>query len=321
MLPRAVAGPPTATPTRRELVAELAEVVGALHEARFIVDEAVGGGADTGRSDSAVGPVAPEAVASARAMAARRSAGEPLQYVFGHWSFRTLDLLVDQRVLIPRPETEQVVEVALGEARRLHDAAVARSAGFPGGARGLVAVDVGTGTGAIALSLASELGSDVVAEVWAVDASADALAVASSNLDAVRARNCAMPTVSLVSGDWLDPLPVRLRGAVDLVVCNPPYVSEDEWVALHPVVRAEPRQALVSGPGRDGTPGFAGIEAVLVESLVWLAGAGVVVVELAPPQADPAARLAGELGYVGVRVEPDLAGRARTLVAHSEVPE
>ena len=99
------------------------------------------------------------AVAAARAMAARRAAGEPLQYVFGHWPFRTLDLLVDRRVLIPRPETEQVVEVALGEAP-------APAPGWPTPtgpttpvARGLVAVDAGTGTGAIALSLATELGA------------------------------------------------------------------------------------------------------------------------------------------------------------------
>ena len=88
-----------------------------------------------------------------------------------------------------------------------------------------------------------------------------------------------------------------------------------EWVALDPGVRAEPRRALVSGLGRDGTPGLAGVEAVLVESLVWLARPGAVVVELAPHQAGAAMRLARGLGYADVRVEPDLAGRARTLVA------
>ena len=105
-----------------------------------------------------------------------RAGGEPLQYVFGHWPFRSLDLLVDPRVLIPRPETEQVVEAALAEARRLVVA---------GPARPLVVVDAGTGSGAVALSLASELGDGVLREVWATDVSADALAVATANLDAL----------------------------------------------------------------------------------------------------------------------------------------
>ncbi len=303
--------------TRHDLVAELTQVVGAPHEARFIVDEAAGRG-------TLAGPIAPEAIASARVMAARRAGGEPLQYVFGHWSFRSLDLLVDRRVLIPRPETEQVVEVALAEVRRLVGGP--HAAGGDDGARGaneragLVAVDVGFGSGAIALSLAAELGPGILAAVWGVDASADALAVAASNLGTVLSRDRALPPVSLVRGEWLDPLPARLRGRVDLVVSNPPYVSADEWWALEPEVRAEPRRALVSGPGGDGTPGLAGVEAVLVESLVWLNRPAAVVVELAPHQADAAARLARGLGYADVRVEPDLAGRPRALVARAAMP-
>jgi release factor glutamine methyltransferase len=314
MVPRAAAGEATAPPAlaRRDLEAELEAVLGARHEARFIVDEVLRGGADAASPGTVVGSIAPEAVASARSMAARRAAGEPLQYVFGHWPFRSLDLLVDRRVLIPRPETEQVVEVALGEARRL------RTARNPDAAGGLVAVDVGTGTGAVALSLATELGAAALAEVWAVDTSADALAVAASNVDTVRRRQGGLPPVSLVRGDWLAPLPARLRGEVDLVVSNPPYVSEDEWAALDPLVRAEPRPALVSGPGRDGTPGLAGVEAVLVESLGWLERPGAIVVELAPHQAGAAVRLARAIGYVEVRVERDLAGRDRALVARTD---
>ncbi len=317
MVSAIAAGASAAGLTRHELVAELAQVVEAPHEARFIVDEAAGGG-------TLAGPLAPEAVASARVMAARRAGGEPLQYVFGHWSFRSLDLLVDQRVLIPRPETEQVVEVALAEARRLVGGPHAPGGDDgPRGANeraGLLAVDVGTGSGAIALSLAAELGSGILAAVWGVDASADALVVAASNLDSVRSCDRALPPVSLVRGEWLDPLPARLRGRVDLVVANPPYVSADEWWALEPEVRAEPRRALVSGPGGDGTPGLAGVEAVMVESLVWLSRPGAVVVELAPHQADAAARLARGLGYADVGVEPDLAGRARALVARVAAP-
>jgi release factor glutamine methyltransferase len=270
------------------LVGELASMPGiAPHEARFIVEEAAG---------------APEA---ARRMAARRAGGEPLQYVFGHWPFRSLDLLVDRRVLIPRPETEQVVEVALAEARRLR-------------ARGVVAVDAGTGSGAIALSLVTELDD---ARVWATDVSADALAVAACNAARVQQARvqagAGHAQVELAEGSWLDPLPAALRGRVDLVVSNPPYVSEAEWAALATEVRAEPRLALVAGAAGDGTPGLADVEAVLAEARAWLARPGAVVVELAPHQASAATALARELGYDDVRVDPDLSGRDRALVART----
>ncbi len=304
-----------AGPTRGALVAELAEVVGAPHEARFIVDEALGLGLVLGRPDPPTDPLGEEAVAVARRMAVRRAAGEPLQYVFGHWPFRTLDLLVDRRVLIPRPETEQVVEVALAEAHRL--------ARVPGAHRdgGLVAVDAGTGSGAIALALAAELGRRALREVWATDTSADALEVAAANLGALRARRGDdLPRVELVRGSWLEPLPGSLRGAVDLVVSNPPYVTEAEWAGLAAEVRTEPRLALVARPGSDGTAGLADVEAVLEQSWNWLARPGTAVVELAPHQAGPATALALRLGYDDVRVEPDLARRPRALVARIARP-
>jgi release factor glutamine methyltransferase len=300
----------TAGVTRGALVAELAEVVGAPHEARFIVDEALGLRLLLGRPNPPTGPLDDEAVATARAMATRRAEGEPLQYIFGHWPFRRLDLLVDDRVLIPRPETEQVVEVALREARRLAEQIAAT------GEDGLVVADVGTGSGAIALALASELGAVAVREVWATDASTDALAVAASNLEALRASDRgALAPVTLVEGSWLEPLPDARRGRIDVVVSNPPYVSEEEWPGLSPEVQQEPRQALVAGAGSDGTPGLAGIEAVLAQALGWLGRPGVVVVELAPHLADVATALARRLGYGDVRVERDMAGRRRALVA------
>jgi release factor glutamine methyltransferase len=290
------------------LVDELAAALGgARHEARFIVDEVLSQPAGGGRP----GVVPPGPAAAARAMAARRLAGEPLQYIFGHWPFRGLDLRVDARVLIPRPETEQVVEVALSEAREL----LARSPGL-----GLVVVDAGTGSGAIALALATELGPKVLQEVWATDLSAEALAVAAANLEVCRAGgdgggDVFLP-VELVAGSWLDPLPGRLRGRVDLVVSNPPYVTEEEWATLAVEVRAEPRQALVARPGREGDAGLADVEAVLEGGLRWLRRPGTVVVELAPQQAAAAQRRARQLGYGVARVEPDLAGRPRALVAH-----
>ena len=311
--------------TRGALVAELAEVVGAPHEARFIVDEVLGLGLGLGHPKPPAGRLDEAAVAAARALAARRASGEPLQYVFGHWPFRTLDLAVDDRVLIPRPETEQVVEVALGEARLLAerrapslDPAHRRAAWRD---EGLVVVDVATGSGAIALALAAELGAAELgaAEVRAVgatDASTDALAVAGSNLEAVRASHPGtLLPVTFYEGSWLEPLPGVWRGRVDLVVSNPPYVSEDEWPMLSTEVRREPRRALVAGPGSDGTPGLAGVEAVLAQAREWLRRPGIVVVELAPHRADAATALARRLGYAEVRVERDLAGRRRALVA------
>jgi release factor glutamine methyltransferase len=290
--------------TRGALVAELADVVGAPHEARFIVDEVLGLGPVLGQARPPTGLLSAAAVASARAMAERRAAGEPLQYVFGHWPFRQLDLTVDERVLIPRPETEQVVEVALTEARRLADHR----------GDGLVVVDAGTGSGAIALALATELGSGVVREVWATDVSAQALVVAAQNVEAALG-GALLPPVTLLEGQWLEPLPERLRGRVDLIVSNPPYVTEAEWPGLATEVRREPRQALVAGAGCDGTPGLADVEAVLRQSASWLHRPGAVVVELAPRQAGAAASLAAALAYGETRVELDLAGRARALVA------
>jgi release factor glutamine methyltransferase len=302
----AASGEAGAGVTRGALVAELAAVLGVPHEARFVVDEALGLGLVLGQPDVPSGPLDPAVVAAARAMASRRAVGEPLQYIFGHWSFRSLDLLVDPRVLIPRPETEQVVEVALSEARRLARAG------------GVVVVDAGTGSGAIALSLASELG-DAASSVWAIDASRDALDVAAANVARVREHaGTAWPPVTLLESNWLRTLPDELRGGVDLVVANPPYVSEDEWPELDDVVRAEPHRALVAGAASDGTPGLADVEELLLQSLVWLSRPGTLVVELAPHQADAAATLASRMGYSDVRVEPDLARRPRALVARVE---
>jgi release factor glutamine methyltransferase len=298
-------------------VAELASVVGAPHEARFIVDEALGLGLTLGHSNPPTGVLDDDVVSAARSMASRRAAVEPLQYVFGHWPFRRLDLFVDPRVLITRPETEQVVEVALSEARRLAGAGAGDSGGT---AARLVLADAGTGSGAIALSLATELGSRVGAEVGATDASTDALEVATSNLEVTRRAQPAatpLPPITLAHGSWLDPLPPRLLGGVDLVVSNPPYVSESEWDDLADEVRLEPRAALVAGAASDGTAGLADVEAVLRQARAWLRRPGAVVIEIAPHQAEAATALASGLGYAETRVEQDLAQRPRALVARS----
>lgn len=227
----------------------------------------------------------------------RRLSGEPLQYVLGTWAFRTLELTVDRRALIPRPETEQVVEAALD---------VLGDRPHP------VVVDLGTGSGAIALSVAVERPG---AEVWATDLDAAALELAALNRERTGA------TVELCRGSWYDALPDRLRGRVDLVVSNPPYVSAEEWPTLDEEVRREPRQALVAGDGADGTPGLAGVEAVLTGAPGWLVPGGAVVVELAPHQAPAAAAVARRVGLADVGVARDLAGRDRAVTARSAPAE
>lgn len=231
-------------------------------------------------------------------MVERRLAGEPLQYVLGRWSFRGLDLEVDPRVLIPRPETEVVAEVAIAEARRATAAA--------GDEGPFVVADLGTGSGALALALAVELDG---AEVWATDASPDALAVALSNL---RAAGTAGSRVRLAGGMWYEALPAAVRGRLRVIVSNPPYVTEAEFSGLAREVRDhEPLGALVAGPtGRES------LEHLVAGGLDWLEPGGALVLELAPDQAELMRAAAERAGYTDVAVHTDLAGRERVLVAH-----
>lgn len=281
-----------------ELWTEATAGVGSRHEARRLVERA--SGYDGAELVLHLGEAAPErAGVHVRAMVERRCGGEPLQYVVGRWGFRTLDLFVDRRVLIPRPETEVVVEVAL--------AALAALAGLPdaaGGRRRPQVVDLGTGSGAIALSVAAEVPR---ARVWATDVSAGALAVARANLAGLGSR--AGPRVRMCQGDWFAALPGELAGWIDLVVCNPPYVAEGEELPAE-VAGWEPRRSLVAGPR-----GTEAVEAVVGSAPRWLARPGVLVVEVAPHQAEVAVALAREAGLVDVEVHPDLAGRPRALVA------
>lgn len=282
---------PEARVTWRMLLAEARERLRSPVDARRIVERASGweGAEHHLRLDE---PVTVRSAAHFEQMVERRRKGEPLQYVLGAWSFRSLDLYVDARVLIPRPETESVVEAALGELRRLAP-------------RSPLAVDLGTGSGAIALSIAREMPG---VEVWGVDRSPEALAVARANAAGL---GRAGTSVRLVEGSWFEPLPAILRGQVDVVVSNPPYVGEREVDDLPPeVAHWEPRSALVAGP-----TGLEQIEAIVQEAPAWLARPGALVVEIAPHQRDSAAALALGAGFLEAEVRPDVAGRARILVA------
>lgn len=228
----------------------------------------------------------------------RRATGEPFQYVLGHWPFRKLDLMVDRRVLIPRPETEVVVEVALAELDRLGH-------GLGLGHGPAVAVDLGTGSGAIALSLVAERSG---VEVWATDASSEALSVARANLAGLGAPAA---RVRLAEGSWWDALPRTLAGRIDVAVSNPPYISSGEMRALDPgVTEWEPRAALEAGPF-----GTEEVGAILHQARAWLAPRASIVVEIAPHQAGEVRDLALDAGFLDVELHPDLSGRDRVLVA------
>jgi release factor glutamine methyltransferase len=230
---------------------------------------------------------APAAAERFGAAVARRAAGEPLAFVTGRAGFRRLVLACDRRALIPRPETELLVELALERVQHGR------------------AVDVGTGTGCIALSLAAE---GRVGEVVAIDRSADALALAAEN------RRRSGLRVSLVRGDLASALG---PGSADLVVSNPPYLTEAEWAALDPSVRDwEPRLALPSG-----ADGLAATGALLEDARRVVRPGGWLALEVDAARAAEVARRASALGWTAVAVHRDLYGRERYVLARrSEEP-
>ncbi len=225
--------------------------------------------------------VEPSAAASFGAALERRARGEPLAYVTGWTGFRRLKLRIDRRALIPRPETEGLVELVLQRA-----------------AGGRVA-DVGTGSGCIALSLATEGCYDAVV---GVDRSAAALAVAELN------RKLTGGAVELLQGDLTAAL---ASGSLDALVSNPPYLTDREHQELDRAVsRWEPREALVSGEdGLDATARLLDDGRRVLRSGGWLA------LELDVNRAPAVAALAWGLGWEAVEVRADLFGRERFLLA------
>lgn len=228
--------------------------------------------------------LAPEAARAFAAMVRRRVRREPVAYILGRKGFRRIELLVDRRVLIPRPETELLVEIAVELAPRR-------------------VLDVGTGSGAVALAIADELPR---ARVDATDPSAAALQVARANIqrlglgERVRCGEGALPAADGPEGPAL----------YDLVVANLPYVSEAEWASLAPEIREhEPREALVSGP--------TGLEAIreLLSSLERLPERpGAVALEVGQGQAAEVIELVRGAGFDSVEARQDLAGIERAMV-------
>jgi release factor glutamine methyltransferase len=221
--------------------------------------------------------VSAQELASFQLLVARRARREPAAFVLGEWGFRTLTLRVDARALVPRPETEIVVERALA---RIH------------GVPEPLVLDVGTGSGAIALAIATEHPG---ARVVATDISVEALGLAAEN----RARTGLEGRVELVLGHLL----AGVRGPFDLVVSNPPYVPPDQFDVLQPEIRLyEPREAVV---------GLGETDAVARRALDALRPGGWLVLECGDGQAPDVCASLRALGYEDVGSSPDLNGRER----------
>ncbi len=270
-------------------------------EARWML-EAVSGMDATEHAMEAGAPATRGATAGLDAFLARRATGEPLQYVLGAWSFCGLDLLVDRRVLIPRPETEVVAQLAIAEVARFGERAGAPEP-WAGGLTHYAVADLGTGSGALALALAASLPD---AEVWATDVNPDALQVASANIGAA---GTLAARVRLREGFWFEALPDELRGSLLVVVSNPPYIAHHESIPAA-VSNWEPRDALFAGP-----TGLEAIEVLIEEAAAWLDPTGTLVLELAPHQAEIVRELAASAGFAEAIIRKDLAGRDRALVA------
>ncbi|CAB4698687.1 unannotated protein [freshwater metagenome] len=222
-------------------------------------------------------PLNADEISAAREFVRRRAAREPLAYILGDWGFRRLILKTDARALVPRPETEILVDRALALLADVESPRI---------------VDVGTGSGAIALALKDELPA---ATVTAVDLSPDALALASENAAALDL------AVAFVESDLLG----AVEGPFDLIASNPPYVDDDEAPGLPPEVRDHEPKLAVFGHGET--------ERLADAARAKLVSGGALVLECHEAKTDQIAATLTALGYDDVRVTNDLAGRARVV--------
>jgi release factor glutamine methyltransferase len=228
---------------------------------------------------------APE-LSAYRAFVQRRLDGESVAYILGRKEFWSLDLLVDARVLVPRPDTETLVEKALE-----------LLLGMSADGRGLRVADIGTGSGALALALKKERPSD---EVFAVDVSPEALAVAGENAGRLGL------DIALVHGDLVEPL-ARLA-PFDLIASNPPYIPSRDIAGLSPEVHHEPRLALDGGED-----GLVLVRRLASEARKVLAPSGALVMEIGAGQAALVMELLRGQGYARIGSQRDLAGIERVV--------
>jgi release factor glutamine methyltransferase len=227
----------------------------------------------------------PAAQAALAALIERRHDGEPVAYLLGRWGFWTLELCVTAATLIPRPETELLVELALA---RIAPDAPARIA------------DLGTGSGAIALAIAAERPR---ARIVATDASAAALQVAQEN-----ARRLGLTNVALRQGSWYAPLGEE---RFDVIVSNPPYVAAPDPHLTQGDVRFEPRSALMAGPN-----GLDAIRALVRGAAAHLAPGGWLLVEHGYDQSQAVQALFGLHGFAAIDAHRDASGTPRAVSGH-----
>lgn len=273
--------------TWRDMLARTASVTGDRLAAKWLCEHA--SGCDSQEfQDILDEPVNDRSGEHLRLMINRFMAGEPLQYVMGRWAFRRLDLLVDGRVLIPRPETELIVEYAISHVRGIK--------------RVVNIAEMGTGSGAIGLALLDELPFES-AIVWMTDASDDALNVARANAAGI-GRQAVGARFS--HGSWYDALPSELQGTLDVVVSNPPYIAEDDPEIDESVLAWEPHDALFAGAS-----GLDDLHVIVDGATKWLAPGGMLVVEMGHTQADAVSMMFSDAGFHDIVVRQDLAKRNR----------
>lgn len=273
--------------TWRDMLARTTDIVGDRITAKWLCEHASGCDADEFRE------ILDELVSQRCGlhlddMMRRFLGGEPLQYVMGRWQFRHIDLMVDRRVLIPRPETELIVDIARQHLVQLRPP--------------FVIVDLGTGSGAIGLSLLHELPLDSTT-VYMTDASSDAIDVVRANATGIGRRATG---ARFAVGEWWAALPEEIAGTVDVVVSNPPYIAEDDPEVEQSVNAWEPHDALFAGDD-----GLDDIRVIVRDAPQWLRPGGMLVVEMGYTQADGVAQLFTNAGFENVQVHTDLAGLNR----------
>lgn len=251
-----------------------------------IVDLLVAAGIENAAREAAWIVADASTPAEARSLALRRAKGEPLQYVLGSVAFRYLTLSVGPGAFIPRPETE----IVAGRAIELLREAATEEDG--------VAIDLCAGSGAIALALAHECPR---ARVFGTEISTPALAWAQ--------RNAGSSKVSFLAGSLFEPLPTSLKGTVDVVVSNPPYIAYDEADALPPeVIDHEPHEALFAGGD-----GLDVIRSIATEAPSWLRAGGALVLEIGESQGPAVREILERADYREIAISPDLAGKDRIV--------
>jgi release factor glutamine methyltransferase len=225
----------------------------------------------------------------------KRASHVPLQYITQRVEFMSLDFVVDERVLIPRPETEILVETVLSKTQ-----------GKEFSDKSIIIMEIGTGSGNIAVSLAKNLSN---VEIYTNDISHDALSLAKENIK----RHDVADKVSLLHGDFFEAFNRSVeRKHIDFIVSNPPYISESEWNELEPEVKEhEPRQALVGGED-----GFYFYRKIIRDAADWLRPGGYLIIEIGETQASTIIKLMqNESNYCEIEPIKDLQGKERIISA------